>query len=170
MLGGLLHDQLAHIHTAGEEDIVKALVQQGGVLFPPPLDHRHPLRGEHRLDQLRQGLAGVGGVGAGFQHHAVPRRHRPKEGVQAQEVGVIPGGHDEGHPVGLRQLIALGHILGQGGGPPLGTGPLGGHFHKIPQLVQAQPQFAQIALKVGLVQVRLQGIQHLFLPGLELRF
>ena len=78
---GLFHDQLAHVHAAGEEDVVKALLQQGGVLLPAALDDRHPLRGEDGGQQLGHGPAGVGGVGTGLEHDAVARGHGPEEGV-----------------------------------------------------------------------------------------
>ena len=110
-------------------------------------------------------MAHVGGVGAGLQHHAVARGHRPEEGVQAQQAGVVPGGHDEGHPVGLWQLVALGGELGQRGGLPLGLGPPGNFFDQIPHFVQGQAHLAHVALEVGLVQVGLQSVQQNGFPG-----
>ena len=167
---GLLHDHFAHIHAAGEENVVKPLLQQGGVLFPAALDDGHPVGVKDGGNELGHGPAGVGGVGAGLENHAVARGHRAEEGVQAQQIGIVPGGHHQHHPIGLGQLIAFGFELGQGGGTPAGAGPLGHMPGQVAQLVQIQSQLTHIPLKVGLVQVGLEGVQQNLLPGLNLFF
>ena len=165
---GLFHDLLAHGHAAGEEDVVEGLFQQGGVLVPAPFHGGHPLGREDGGQQLGHGVAGVGGVGAGLEDHAVARRHRAEERLQAEQIGIVPGGHDQHHPVRLGQLIALGAELGQGRGPPLGPGPPGQVFGQVAQLVQAQAQLGHVALEGGFVQVGPQGGQQLRLPLAEL--
>ena len=63
---GLFHDQAAHRHSAGEEDAVEPLVQQGGVLPAAALDYRDPGGVEHLCQQGGHGMAGGRGVGAGL--------------------------------------------------------------------------------------------------------
>ena len=133
MFGGLLHHQLAHLHPAGEEDIVEVLLQQGLVLRPASLHHRDILRGETGLHQLPEGRRG-GGVGRGLQNAAVARGNGPDEGLQGEENGVVPGGHDEGHPVGPGQGEALARKEGHGGENPFGFGPAAEVLFHIGQL------------------------------------
>ena len=163
MGGRLGHHLPAHGHAAGEEDVVEGLLQQALVLLPPALHHGGVLRGEGLPDEGGQHSGGMGGVGGGFYHRAVPRRQGPDEGLQGEEDRVVPGGEDEYHPVGLRQNGAPAGELGQGGENRPPAAPALHMPAHIAQLGQGEADLAQKRLHPGLAQVSLEGLVQVLL-------
>ena len=156
VLGGLPEHLPAHRLATGEEDVVERLPEQALVLLPPAGDHRHIGGIEAGGDDLLNDGAGVGGVGAGLEHHGVPRRQGVDEGVHGQHEGVVPGAHDQDHPVGGGLHIAPGVELGQRGGDPPLRGEAPGVADHVGDLAAGQPHLAHVALKAALAQVRFQ--------------
>ena len=156
VLGGLPEHLPAHRLAAGEEDVVERLPEQALVLLPPAGDHRHIGGIEAGGDDLLDDGAGVGGVGAGLEHHGVPRRQGVGQGVHGQHEGVVPGAHDQDHPVGGGFHIAPGVELGQRGGDPPLRGEAPGVADHVGDLAAGQPHLAHVALKAALAQVRFQ--------------
>ena len=150
------HHHPAHRLGAGEEDVVKGLLQQLLCLLPAPLDHRRLFPGQgplqHPLHHLRRGR----GVFRRLDHGAAPRRQGPDERHEAQVEGIVPRTDDEGYPQGPGPDLAAGgevepgHRAGTGAHPSLHMGQV------ISDLVEDQPRLAQIALAWGLAQVPLQ--------------
>ena len=151
------HHLFAHLHPAGEEDIVEFLVQQSLILRPSALHHRDKLRRKALRQNPPEDRRGGRGVGRGLHHAAVAGGNGPDQGLDGEQKGVIPGRHNEHHPVGCRNGEAPGGELGQGGE----VGPVG---HPAPQpllhkrqLRQGEAHLAHVALGGGLVQVGAQG-------------
>ena len=167
MLGGGLHDHLAHRHATGEEDVVKPLRQQRLVHFPASFCHGDVLRWEAVGDQVGNGTAGGGSIGGGLYDGGVAGRNGADERGQAQVHRIVPGRHDEGHAVGFWDGVTPSRQLTDGGGHPLGLRPLAQVLLVIAQLTAHHAHLAQVALAGGFVQIRLQRLIERFLMGLQ---
>ena len=167
VLGRLGHDLFPHRHPAGEENVVEFLVQEGLIFRSSALYHGDEFRRKAVRQNVPDHRRCGGGVSGGLHHGAVAGGDGPNQGLHGEQEGVVPGGHDEHHPVGLPDGEAPGGELGQGGevglvGHPAGQ-PL---FHK-GQLGQGHPHLAHVALGRGLVQVGPEGGADVRLPGLD---
>ncbi len=167
MPGGFAHHLAAHRHPAGEKDVVKLLVQQRLILGPAALHHRGLLGGKAVRDQPAQHGRAGGGVGGWLDHAAVARRDRPDQRAEGEQKRVVPGGHDQHHPVGVGRGKAAGVELGQRGGHPHIPHPAGQMLLGKGELGEGQPHLAEKALGAGLAKVGREGRADLLLPGLD---
>ena len=167
MPGRFGHDLFAHLHSAGEENIVKFLIQKGLVLRSAALHHRHKLGREAVRQNIPDDRRRGGGVGGGLHHTAVAGGNGPDEGLHGEQKGVVPGGHDERHPVGLPDGEAPGGELGQGGEMGPVPHPAGQPFFHKGQLGQSHPHLAHVALGGGFVQVGPEGGADVRLVGFD---
>ncbi len=155
--GRVLHDLFAHGLASGKENIVKMFVQQAGVFLPSPGNHRHVLFLEAFLQDRADDLAGMGGIRAGLDHRRIARRNGIHQGIKSQQEGVIPGTHDQYHPVGARLFIASGMKLRQRGPYPFFTGKRVDMPEHVSDLAEHQPGFTHIALEGTFSQILFQG-------------
>lgn len=100
VLGRGFHDDTAHVGTAGEEDVVKALLQQLGGLRNRAGNIGHIGGIETLLDEsLDRFAAGRRQLGS-FQYRRVARGQGRDQGHEGQGDGVIERRDDQIHPQG----------------------------------------------------------------------
>ena len=163
VLGCRLHHHFAHRRGAGEEDHIELLRQQGLILCPSPFHHGNVFRVVQVADQLMQQGRGGRRIGRGLQHGTVASRNGRKQGINAEQEGIIPGGHNEGQPIGIPINAALGGEMHQGCRHTLGTLPLGQMLPHGLQLLLHQEDFRFVGFEGTLVQVGIQGMEDVLL-------
>ena len=119
IFGGVPHDFLSHVLAAGEEDVVKMLVQKAGVLRASAGHHSYILGLEALGKDKPEHLACVGRISAGLYDRCISRGKRVDKRGEGQHEWIVPRAHDERHAVGRRFLIAAGMELSQRRAHPL---------------------------------------------------
>ena len=153
VLGGAAHDELAHGHAAGKEDVVPGLVQKRVVLGAAALDDGDELGAEGLLADARELGGGGGRVGRGLDDHGVARGDGAGERLQGKQERVVPRGHDE--------RDAVGHALDVGGGDGVGEvdaarvapGPAAHVGDLVADLGERKADLAHVRLVVAFAEV-----------------
>lgn len=161
--GGLHHD-LAQRGTAGEEDEVEAVGEQGLVDVAVAQHDGDVLRVEGVFDHLTQHARYGGHVGRGFQYGGAPGRDGAHEGVEQQLHGVVPRGHDErvaqwlAHDVAARGKHLEGRTLAAALAPAAEVAQVVGN------LATHDAELGEVGLFVRLVEVGPQRIGQWLFP------
>ena len=159
MARSLFHHQAAHRLAAGKENIIKLLFQQRGVFIASALNDGHIFGRKGIPQQLCNGMADVGRVGAGLNHRRIARSQCIHQRADGQQQRIVPRAHNQHIAVGLGQHARCSNPLRQrrGHSPCAGKAP---HMAQhIGQLLKHHANLAHIALKAALAQIRLERIQ-----------
>ena len=158
MLAGAAHDLAADGHAAGEEDVVKCLMEQRLVFRAAALDDADVLRREAVRDQFADDGGGRGRIGGGLDDAAVARGERADERLHRQHEGIIPGRHDQHDAIGVADGVAAGVELGQRR-QRVALAREGAQMaaHEA-QLGERHADLAHVALRGGLAEIGPEGI------------
>ena len=156
MLAGSAHDLAADGHAAGEEDIVKPLIQQRLILPAAALDHGDILRREAVGDQRADDGGGCGRIGRGLDDAAVTRGDGADERLQGEHERIIPRRHDQHDAVGIMHREAARMELRQRGENAVLLRPAAHVRKDVIQLGERHADFAHVAFRGGFIQIGLQ--------------
>ena len=155
MLRGRRHDSLADLNAPRKEDVVKGFFQQRLVFLPAAFDDRNVLRREGIANYFRDCVAGRRRVCGRLNYHAVARRNRTHNRLQAQLKGIIPGRYDERHAVRFRRNEAFGVKLRDGRCDSSVFYPTGKMLKMEAQFFKHHADFCHIRFKRRFIQIGL---------------
>ena len=153
MFAGGAHDLAADRHAAGEEDVIKPLMQQRLIFRAAAFDQRDVFGREALGDNLRDDLRRGGRVGRRLEHAAVARRQRADQRLHQQHEGIIPRRHNQRHAVRLADGEAVRRKLCQRGEHAALFGEAAQMRNHVGKLGERHARFTHVGFGCALAQI-----------------
>ena len=161
--GGGARDDLPHARTAGEEDVVKALLQQRGRLRHGPLHHLHAVRVEVAREQIRDQRRGARRELGWLDDGAIAGGERGDQRAERQLQWVVPGADDQDHTQWLAVDAASRDEVEQAGfqgsARSLGLHPPGQVAQRVRQVRLHEADLGGVGFERRLTQVGLECLE-----------
>ena len=165
VLGRLAHDLPTDGNAAGEEDIVKPLLEQRLVFLAAALHDGDVLWREAGGDDLADDGGRGGRVGGGLEQRAVASGQRADERLHRQHERIVPRGHDQHHTVGIVHGEAARVEMRQRREHAVAARPAVNVAEGVGELGERHADLAHVALRGGLAQILLKRSVDLRLMG-----
>ncbi len=158
MAGRLFHDDFPQGGTPGKENRIEALLQKQVIDVPAAGEDGDICFIKTFPDHRRHDGAGVPGIVRRFQNHTVSGGHGPDEGIHEQLERIIPGRHDQNHPIGLGNDLTGARKIKQVVELLFRAGKSMEMFDLIFQFLHDKSDFRAIGFKGVFVQIGMQGL------------
>ena len=159
-LGRRLHDGVADVGAAGEEDLIPAHLQKPVVHLTETGEAAYELGREDLGDHVDE--QGAGGLrrARGLERHAVAGRDGVDHGHERQLQRVVPRREHQHHAQRAGVDLRRGVEVHERRGDAFGARPLVEVLEHHRDLVVDDAQLGGVALERGFAQILLQGVEH----------
>ncbi len=165
MLCRTLHHQSTHLGTAGEENVIVAMLQEFTVHLRSPLEGGHMVAVKELGEQFLDHQGGVAAVSGRLENDAVACRNGADQRCDGELERVVPRAHDQHDAQRLGDGIGFGGKGEEAGFDPMSAGPGIQMLQMLVDLRIDDTQLGGESFKVGFPQILIECIEYLLLIG-----